>query len=309
MSLGENIRRRRLERKLSQQELADALGYRSRSTIAKIEAGENDVSQKKLLKFAAVLGTTPQALLTGLPEVSAPPEDIPRSSERAAAVILAGGSTANNSQNIPTQFMNVLGKPLIVYCLEAYQAHPAIDDIYIVCLSGWENIVRAYATQYGITKLRALIDGGATGILSLKNAVDRICPRYAPRDLLIIQEATRPMVTAETLSMLLHSAARSGSATLCHSMNEYVQFDISGSKPRYVDRNAMIALQSPEAHRMALVQGVFQKAAARNHSLTESCCTMLLYHMGYEINFVKSPIHNVKIAGEADLAAFGALVK
>lgn len=309
MSLGENIRRRRLERKLSQQELADALGYRSRSTIAKIEAGENDVSQKKLLKFAAVLGTTPQALLTGLPEVSAPPEDIPRSSERAAAVILAGGSTANNSQNIPTQFMNVLGKPLIVYCLEAYQAHPAIDDIYIVCLSGWENIVRAYASQYGITKLRGLYPGGSTGLQSLKLGFDRIAPRFSGEDLLVIQESTRPMVTAESISVLLHAADRDGSATFCHSMREYVQFDLSSGAPRYADRNAMIALQSPEAHRFRLLEQVFRQAQRQQLELTQSCCTMLLHQLGFPIHFLESSINNIKIAGDADLAAFGALVK
>ena len=51
MSVGSNIRKKRYELKMSQQELADAMGYKTRSTIAKIESGENDVSQKKLQKF------------------------------------------------------------------------------------------------------------------------------------------------------------------------------------------------------------------------------------------------------------------
>ena len=50
---------------MSQQELADAMGYKTRSTIAKIESGENDVSQKKLQKLAAVLDTTVEELITG----------------------------------------------------------------------------------------------------------------------------------------------------------------------------------------------------------------------------------------------------
>ena len=58
MSVGANIRKRRFELKMSQQELADAMGYKTRSTIAKIESGENDVSQKKLQRLAAVLETT-----------------------------------------------------------------------------------------------------------------------------------------------------------------------------------------------------------------------------------------------------------
>ena len=56
MSLGTNIRKRRYELNLSQQDLADAMGYKSRSTIAKIESGENDVTQSKLRRFAQVPG-------------------------------------------------------------------------------------------------------------------------------------------------------------------------------------------------------------------------------------------------------------
>ena len=51
VSVGANIKQRRYELRMSQQELADAMGYKTRSTIAKIESGENDVSQKKLQKF------------------------------------------------------------------------------------------------------------------------------------------------------------------------------------------------------------------------------------------------------------------
>ena len=54
MSVGANIRKRRQELRMSQQELADAMGYRTRSTIAKIESGENDVSQKKLQRFVVI---------------------------------------------------------------------------------------------------------------------------------------------------------------------------------------------------------------------------------------------------------------
>ena len=65
MSVGANIKKRRYELRMSQQELADAMGYSTRSTIAKIESGENDVSQKKLQKFATALDTTVEALISG----------------------------------------------------------------------------------------------------------------------------------------------------------------------------------------------------------------------------------------------------
>ena len=312
MSIGANIKKRRFELRMSQQELADEMGYKTRSTIAKIESGENDVSHKKLQKFAEVLDTTVEELISGYAtaprEVTVTPATELKANKNVV-VILAGGKTGRNRQNIPSQFINIHGKPILVYCMEAYQNHPAIDDIYIVCLKGWENIVKAYAKQYGITKLKGLIQGGSTGSASLKNAHICIKDMYNEDDLIIIQESTRPMVTGETISKLLQASSDNGSATICHSMNEYVQFDVSEGGAKYVDRNSMIAMQSPEAHRLALINEVFGAVEKKNHPLTESCCTMLMYNLGYSINFIESSVNNIKITREEDLAAFSTLVK
>lgn len=313
MSVGANIKKRRFELRMSQQELADAMGYKTRSTIAKIESGENDVSQRKLQKIAGILDTTAEALISGYvvsnaEEVDASSALTPKKNKNVV-IILAGGKSGRNRQNIPNQFINVHGKPIIVYCMEAYQNHPMIDDIYIVYLKGWESIIKAYAIQYGISKLKGLIPAGNSGIVSLKNAVDHITSKYAMDDYVIIQEATRPMVSAEMISRLLQACSEKGSATTCHSMNDYVQFLVSGTKTKYIDRNKTIALQSPEAHRLSLVKEVFEKAILQTHPLTESCCTMLLYNLGYKINFIESNVNNIKITREEDMAAFAALVK
>lgn len=313
MSVGTNIKKRRFELRMSQQELADAMGYKTRSTIAKIESGENDVSQKKLLRFAQVLDTTPEALITGFGTPRLQPGVLPQPPENSRnkniAIILAGGKSGRNRQNIPSQFINVNGKPILVYSMDAYQAHPAVDGIYVVCLKGWEDIVKAYAQQFGITKLKGIVMAGSSGILSLKNALDHIREKYSPRDMILIQEATRPMVTTEMISNLLQACAKTGSATICHSMNDYVQFDISEERPKYVDRNTTIAMQSPEIHRLELMEQVFEEAHKQKHPLTESCCTMLLYNLGYKINFIESSVNNIKITREEDIAAFSALVK
>ncbi|MBQ8766400.1 MAG: XRE family transcriptional regulator [Clostridia bacterium] len=312
MSVGSNIKKRRFELKMSQQDLADAMGYKTRSTIAKIESGENDVSQKKLVKFAQVLDTTVESLISSFsPTVQNADFPVIQSNKRNKniAVILAGGKSGRNRQNIPSQFIDVNGKPIIVYCMEVYQTHPLIDDIYVVCLKGWENIVKAYAEQYGIRKLKNIIPAGNSGIASLKNALDYINNLYNGDDFVVIQEATRPMVTPEMISRILQSSAESGSATICHSMSDYVQFRVENKKARYVDRDSLIALQSPEAHRLSLMNEVFLKAKKQQHPLTESCCTMLLYNLGYSINFIEGNVNNIKIVREEDIAALSAMIK
>ena len=297
---------------MSQQELADAMGYKTRSTIAKIESGENDVSQKKLQKFAEVLDTTVESLILGYAASYQPvfSEVAPGfKKNKNVAVILAGGKTGKNKRNIPNQFIDVHGKPIIVHCMDAYQAHPSVDDIYVVCLKGWEDIVTAYAKQFGITKLKGLVPAGNCGVASLKNSYNYIKEKYMPNDIVIVQEATRPMVTTVTISKLLLACSEMGSATICHYMKDYVQFDLSGGYPEYMDRDKIVAVQSPEAHRLELLGEVFKTAEENAHILSESTCTMLMYNLGCDINFIEGDINNIKVEREEDIIKFSAFKK
>lgn len=310
MSVGTNIKKRRFELRMSQQELADALGYKTRSTIAKIESGENDVTQKKLQRFAEVLDTTVEALITGESAPSRPAdlsapiyeEAVLPNRNRNIAIVLAGGKSIRNQQNIPNQFINILGKPVIVYCLEAYQAHPAIDDIYIVCLKGWEQIVNAYAEQFHITKLKGLIPAASSGILSVKNGLEYVKNLYSEDDVVIFQESTRPMVSVDMISKLLQACYENGSANICQGMKDYVQFTCNEGTVDYIDRNTLVSLESPEAYRIGIISDVFADAEKKQHPLNESCCAMLLFNLGYNINFIKGSVNNIKIVRQEDIA-------
>ncbi len=55
-------------------------------------------------------------------------------------------------QDIPKQFINVYDKPVIIYTLEGFQRE--IDAIEVVCLDGWHDILKAYAKQFNIDKLK-----------------------------------------------------------------------------------------------------------------------------------------------------------
>ena len=65
------------------------------------------------------------------------------------ALIIAGGIGQRTGQDIPKQFINVYDKPIIIYTLLAFQNHPNIDGIEVVCLEGWHDILRAYCKQFG----------------------------------------------------------------------------------------------------------------------------------------------------------------
>ena len=75
-TVGENILLMRKQLGLTQEELANKMGYKSKSTINKIELGINDIPQSKIVQFAEVLGTTPAHLMGWNEENKNPPEKI-----------------------------------------------------------------------------------------------------------------------------------------------------------------------------------------------------------------------------------------
>lgn len=304
MGIAENIKQRRMELGLSQQELAELLGYKTRSTINKIELGVNQVPKNKLAKYAKALDTTVEFLKTGITRQG---EDtvFEKEGKRTIAIILAGGKSTRNQQNIPNQFINLLGKPIIIYSLEPYQNHPAIDDIYIVCLKGWENIVEAYASQYGIDKLRRIIPRGSTGVLSVKNGIEAL--NCGDEDIVVLQESTRPLVTEEIISKLLFACKTS--AVICELMDDYVQFYDSGLEKKYIERERLLSLQSPEAYLSVVIRDVFARAEKQKHRLFESCFPLLMYNLGYELNFVEGNHNNIKVVRQEDIAILSALLR
>ena len=87
------------------------------------------------------------------------------------AMLIAGGSGQRMHQDIPKQFLNVNDKPVIIYTLEAFQKHPSIDAILVVCIDGWETVLQAYANQFNIDKLKWIVPGGLNGQRSIYNGI------------------------------------------------------------------------------------------------------------------------------------------
>lgn len=311
ISLGSNIRRRRLELHLSQSDLARAVGYQSRSAIANIESGESELPASRLLDMARALDTSVESLLFEFSPIGNASSDLhTRVGARNAALVLAGGRSTRNLQNIPNQFVTVLGRPIISWCLDVYQIHPMVDDIIVVCLEGWEPVVSAYAMQSGISKLRSIVKAGNSGVRSVAVGLKRLKDMgYGEDDIVIVQESNRPLVTAEMVSRVLLACQRDGSAVTCSPMADNVQFVRNEDGWSYVDRGLVVDLQSPDAYHVGLLDEVLTEAVSHDAALDENSCAMLFHTLGRAINFCDCDSPNMKIVRQDDLAVFETLVR
>ena len=79
--------------------------------------------------------------------------------KRNVAIVIAGGSGKRMGLDIPKQFVNIKGKPVIIYTLEAFEKIPQIDAIEVVCIKGWEDTLRDYLDKYNIKKVKWIVPG------------------------------------------------------------------------------------------------------------------------------------------------------
>ena len=225
------------------------------------------------------------------------------------ALIIAGGRGMRMGQEIPKQFLTVFDKPVIAYTMEAFEKHPDIDVIAVVCVDGWESILSAYARQYHITKLRHVIPGGENGQGSIRNGLFELEKHYAPDDIVLVHDAIRPMVSQDIISGCIATAREHGSAIVTIPCQEAMletedQLSTHSSYPRECLRRTQTPQGFPigrlcDAHRRALERGITNSVAS---------CTLMV-ELGETIWFCAGSEKNIKLTTPDDLEIFKALLQ
>ena len=90
-------------------------------------------------------------------------------------ILLAGGVGKRMGTDIPKQFLEVDGKPIIVYSIENFQRNPQIEKIVVVCVKDWIDKTWELIKKYSLTKVEWIIEGGNTGHDSIRNGVFFLC--------------------------------------------------------------------------------------------------------------------------------------
>lgn len=224
------------------------------------------------------------------------------------ALIIAGGSGQRMQQEIPKQFLNVNDKPVIIYTLEAFQSHPDIDKIGVVCLDGWYDILRAYARQYGIDKLDWIVSGGENGQASIRNGVFEAERRYAGDDIILVHDAIRPMVSQEIISDCIVQCKKHGSAIVVTPCNTVVLRRTTGeSSKEVVPRDQLAVTQTPQAFPIKRLADVHRRALELGITNSIASCTLMV-ELGEEIFFSIGAETNIKLTTPDDLKIFKALL-
>lgn len=226
------------------------------------------------------------------------------------ALIIAGGSGNRMGQDIPKQFMHVDNCPIIIHTLLAFEKHPDIDGIAVVCLKGWETVLQSYANQFSVTKLKWIFPGGQNGQESIHNGIiglkDAGC---STQDLVLIHDAVRPLLSPDIISSNIAICKAYGYAITGIQCREAILESEDGFTTRTsIPRDKLIRTQTPQTFRLGNILKMHEKAAEQGINNSVASCTLIAELQAAEMHVVPGSEKNIKITTTEDLEILKALM-
>jgi 2-C-methyl-D-erythritol 4-phosphate cytidylyltransferase len=225
-------------------------------------------------------------------------------------VILAGGSgTRMGNIDKPKQFIEVYGKPLIIYTLEAFEASEYIEDILISCHEEWIEQVVIWCRKYEITKAKYVIKGGETRQASTLSALNKLKGICQEDDIVVIHDSARPLITNRIIKDNVKFTKEYDAVdtvipcddTIIKSLNNKTISNVPVRKELYVG-------QTPQSFKFNLIMESHLNALDNNvTNATDDCQLVLKY--GKDVHLVQGDKLNLKITNFEDLTLFKAILK
>ena len=214
--------------------------------------------------------------------------------------------------DIPKQFVEVDGKPVLVYTLEAFERHAMVDVIELVCIDGWQDSVWAYADKYGITKLKWIVEGGKTGQESIRNGVFGLEDKCGSDDIVVVHDGIRPLVDPAVLDDVIAKAKEFGNAVTSMPYNEQI-FIVDGERPdttvKYIPRETLRRVATPQAYRFGLLDEKYHEAFERKIGIYGSAyANTMMVELGVRLHFAAGSDRNIKLTTPGDIEIFKAML-
>ena len=225
----------------------------------------------------------------------------------ARALIFAGGSGRRmNSGSKPKQFLEMHGKPIIIYTLEHFEYHEEISDIIVVCIREWIEELQGLLRRYGITKVTKIVPGGATGHDSIYNGLQAMKEEADFNEVVLIHDGVRPLINAELISQNIEAVKRYGNAITAEPVRESVVKSVDGINISDVPpRSHMYIAKAPQSFYFGDILKLYDMA--HNDQLKTIDSSHLCSKYQVPMHIIISTKNNLKITEPADFYIYRAL--
>jgi len=224
------------------------------------------------------------------------------------AVIFAGGAGKRmNTVSRPKQFLELHGKPIIIYTLELFDVHPDVDGIIVVCIESWIPFLKKMLKKFEITKVIEVVPGGETGQDSIFNGLQSAYKHFPEDSIVMIHDGVRPLITEKTITDNILQVQKTRSCITCIPATETFVVKEGNDLTIPSRANSLIA-RAPQSFILRDILAAHEKAKEEGmHDFIDSC-TMMSYY-GHHMNTIIGPMENIKITTPTDFFIFRAMVE
>ena len=227
--------------------------------------------------------------------------------EKNVAVIFAGGSGIRmNTKSRPKQFLELHGKPIIIYTLELFDNHPEIDGIVVACIESWIPYLNKLLQKFEMTKVVAVVPGGETGQESIYNGLKAAQANFPEDSIVLIHDGVRPLINENTITDNIKTAREKGNCITCIKASEtLVVKQEDGSLQIPTRENSLIA-RAPQTFHLNDILAAHEKALSEGKNNFIDSCTMMSAY-GHKMATIIGPVENIKITTPTDFFMFRAI--
>lgn len=209
------------------------------------------------------------------------------------AIILAGGIGKRMKTNYPKQFIELKGKPLLIYALEAISKHDKIENLIITYPLKHIDKFRDIVASYGINRV-IFVEGGNSRQESVMNALKEVNSKDV-----MIHEAARPLLSLEFIDEIINSMEDGIGGVVPVIKIPFTVTVGDEFMEEELDRSKLRNVQLPQVFNFKILYESHKKAHDEGCKFTED--GSLVFHYGGKIKFIEGRESNIKVTSSFDI--------
>ena len=227
------------------------------------------------------------------------------------AIVFAGGVGARMGSEVPKQFLELNGKPVLVHALGIFQAHARVDKIVLVVAPGHFDKCRALAAEHGISKLHRLVAGGDSAQEAIYNGLRAAAEDFPPETTVLLHDGVRPYLEPQVIDANIDGVAQFGNAVTYTPCYETIVLSEDGAGISALPyRRESYTAQAPQSFRLGDILAAHERIRARPGGYADMVDqATICWTLGIPIHLVRGNRGNVKITTPEDIVMLSALLE
>lgn len=214
-----------------------------------------------------------------------------------SVIIAAAGNSTRYGTGKSKQFLILDNTPVLIKSIQAFEEIDDVKEIIITARKQDFDIIEDFIAQYGVRKVKHIVEGGATRQDSIYAAVEKVDEEA---DLIAVHDGARPLIKREVIEGVIQKADEVDAAACAVPVKDTIKIiDSSGKIVTTPERDALRAVQTPQIFRFSLYKEAIEKAVSDGKQYTDDC--QLVESMGYPVYLVDGDYENIKITTPDDL--------